>query len=79
MKTEYFPKECSFTKWYPKLSKNALKAEIIPLPDEVCKYLELDAFILPAEAISNGTSFNSEWSDGSAVVEDDLEVFIYHL
>lgn len=74
MKTEYFPKECSFTKWYPKLNKIALKAEILPLPEEVCKYLVLDAFILPVEAISNGTSCNSEWSDGSAVVDNDQEV-----
>lgn len=74
MKTELFPKECSFTKWYPKLSKVALDAEILPLPEEVSKYLELDAFILPAEAISNGKSSNSEWSDGSAVVEDDQDV-----
>ncbi|XP_071863453.1 translation initiation factor eIF2 assembly protein [Bombus fervidus] len=62
--------ECSFTSWYPLFSKDSLRATIIHIPDEVLKYLEHDAFVLPVEAIDS-TLQNTEWMDGSPVVNDE--------
>ncbi|XP_011502242.1 PREDICTED: cell division cycle protein 123 homolog [Ceratosolen solmsi marchali] len=69
MKTESLQAMCSFCQWYPLFSKNALEAIVLPVPKNVCDYLEHDAFILPSEATSKITYSNSEWSDGSAVNE----------
>lgn len=74
MKLENTQVECSFCKWYPLFSKNALEGVILPVPEEVCKYLEHDAFLLPLEATTNGVTCNSEWSDGSAVNDESEEV-----
>ncbi|XP_001599958.1 cell division cycle protein 123 homolog [Nasonia vitripennis] len=73
MKTENSQVQCSFCNWYPLFSKNALEAVTLPLPVEVCKYLEHDAFLLPVEATSSGLPSNSEWSDGSAVNHDESD------
>ena len=65
--------ECSFSTWYPYFSKDSLEAIILPLPDDILKYLEQDAFILPAEATKN-IEYNTEWSDGSTMNSDLPEV-----
>lgn len=65
--------ECSFTAWYPHFSKDSLEAIILPLPDEILKYLEHDAFVLPVEATKN-VECTAEWSDGSTVYPDSSEV-----
>ncbi|KOX69767.1 hypothetical protein WN51_05052 [Melipona quadrifasciata] len=62
--------ECSFPSWYPLFSKDSLRATIIHIPDEVLKYLEYDAFVLPVEA-TNFTSQNAEWMDGSPIANDE--------
>lgn len=65
--------ECSFTSWYPLFCKDSLKATIIYIPDEVLKYLEHGAFILPVEA-TNTILQNTEWMDGSPVINDDVNL-----
>ena len=77
MKAKNILLECSFTKWYPKFSKNTLEATFLPLPDEICKYLEDDDFVLPVEATNAKITCNSEWSDGSAVLDNDQDVSIF--
>lgn len=64
--------ECSFCSWYPKFTKEALESVILPIPEDVLKYLEHDAFLLPVEA-TNDTICNSEWADGSPVVNESSE------
>lgn len=71
MKSDFSPAECSFSKWYPKFSKNASKAVILPLPEEIIKYLEHDAFLLPLEAANDKSTVGTEWSDGSTVDAND--------
>lgn len=65
--------ECSFASWYPLFCKDSLKATIIHIPDEVLKYLEYDAFVLPVEA-TNSTSQNAEWMDGSPIANDEVNL-----
>ncbi|OAD53503.1 hypothetical protein WN48_09843 [Eufriesea mexicana] len=62
--------ECSFASWYPLFYKNSLRATIICIPDEVLKYLEHDAFVLPVEATSSILQ-NTEWMDGSPVINEE--------
>lgn len=69
--------ECSFTSWYPLFSKDSLRATIIHIPDEVLKYLEHDAFVLPVEA-TDSTLQNTEWMDGSPVVNDEVGLKCVH-
>ena len=57
--------ECSVSNWYPIFAKNALEAELLPIPNEVFNYLQHDVFVLPVEASSSVTT-NSEWTDGSS-------------
>ncbi|XP_014213031.1 cell division cycle protein 123 homolog [Copidosoma floridanum] len=65
---------CSFCQWYPLFSKNAVEAVILSLPDDVLKYVEHDAFLLPVEAASNvNLAKDSEWSDGSAICNDEVD------
>ena len=71
MKVDRVQVDCSFCKWYPLFHKNSLDAVTLPLPENVCKYLEHDAFLLPVEATSNGIASGAEWSDGSAVKDED--------
>jgi hypothetical protein len=70
MRTECPQTECSFSKWYPLFDKYAFEAVILPMPEDVCKYLEHDVFFLPQEATSKHLSSTRwEWSDGSVVEE----------
>ncbi|XP_076237249.1 translation initiation factor eIF2 assembly protein [Calliopsis andreniformis] len=62
--------ECSFSSWYPQFHKVSLEATIIHIPNEVLEYLEHDAFLLPVEA-TNASLQDSEWADGSPVVDDE--------
>lgn len=64
---------CSISSWYPEFSKDALDTVILPLSDDILKYLEHDAFILPVEA-TNDKICESEWTDGLPVNHDSLEV-----
>ncbi|XP_058795477.1 cell division cycle protein 123 homolog [Phymastichus coffea] len=73
MKSNISYVDYSFCQWYPLFSKNVLEAVMLPLPQDVCKYLEHDAFLLPLEAINKGNSCNSEWSDGSAIKDEEEE------
>lgn len=63
--------ECSFASWYPQFRKDSLTATILDIPEEVLKYLEHDAFILPIEATNSGLQ-NSEWLDGSPVINEEV-------
>ncbi|KAJ8664518.1 hypothetical protein QAD02_006180 [Eretmocerus hayati] len=72
MKVDNSQVECSFTQWYPHFNKNSLEAVTLTIPDDVCKYLEHDAFVLPVEATTNTLASNSEWSDGTAV-DDEVD------
>lgn len=74
MKEENSSAACSFCNWYPKFKKNSLKAAIIALPKDVCKYLENDAFLLPVEATNKSTSDNTEWHDGTTGEDEYDEV-----
>lgn len=74
MKTANSLLDYSCCQWYPLFSKNALEAVILPLTKQLCQYLEHDAFILPLEATNNSASCHSEWSDGSAVENEDQQV-----
>ena len=65
--------ECSFTAWYPQFLKESLEAISLPISNEIFKYLEHDAFVLPVEATKN-IECNSEWSDGSSVNPVSSEV-----
>ncbi|XP_029034365.1 cell division cycle protein 123 homolog [Osmia bicornis bicornis] len=62
--------ECSFASWYPQFRKDSLNATILDIPEEVLKYLEHDAFILPIEATNSGLQ-NPEWLDGSPVINEE--------
>ncbi|XP_020286701.1 cell division cycle protein 123 homolog [Pseudomyrmex gracilis] len=64
--------ECSFSSWYPIFEKVSLKATILHIPDEILKYLEHDAFVLPVEATQRLPE-NSEWADGSLVIDEEKE------
>lgn len=66
--------ECSFSSWYPTFKKDSLEARILHVPNEILKYLEHDAFVLPLEA-TRSLSEDSEWADGSPVTYEE-EVFI---
>lgn len=57
---------CSFSSWHEKFSKDSLNSTIIDIPNEVLEYLDLDAFVLPKEAIT-GSINNPEWTDGAIV------------
>lgn len=70
--------ECSISHWYPVFAKDALEARIVRIPEQVCKYLQHDTFILPAEASpdppvdvkwTDGTTSNAETSEVSAILE----------
>lgn len=65
--------ECSFSSWYPQFYKNSLKAIILHIPNEVLEYLEHDAFLLPAE-VTNDVLENAEWTDGSPVVNEEVDL-----
>lgn len=64
--------EFSFCSWYKQFKKHSLVATIIPIPDEILKYLEYDMFVLPAEAIKHSSSDN-EWSDSGLPDEENPE------
>lgn len=69
--------KCSFSSWYPLFSKDTFEATILPIPENVQKYLEHDAFILPKEATkkqSRAQSKELEWSDGSLTNADAADV-----
>lgn len=42
--------ECCISTWYPLFRKESLTATVLYIPNEVLKYLEHDAFVLPLEA-----------------------------
>lgn len=65
--------ECSFPFWYPQLRKISFEATVLRIPNEVLKYLEHDAFVLPVEA-TNVSRQNDEWTDGSPVVDDEVNL-----
>lgn len=62
--------ECSFSCWYPTFKKDSLEATILDIPDDILKYLEHDAFVLPIEAVKS-LAEDSEWTDGSPVTGED--------
>lgn len=64
--------ECSFSCWYPTFKKDSLEATILDIPDDILKYLEHDAFVLPIEAVKS-LAEDSEWTDGSPVTGEDEE------
>lgn len=64
--------ECSFPSWYPIFKKDSLKTTILDIPDDVLKYLEHDAFVLPLEA-TKSLPENAEWIDGSPVTGEEEE------
>lgn len=64
--------ECSFSSWYPTFKKDSLEARILHVPNEILKYLEHDAFVLPLEA-TRSLSEDSEWADGSPVTYEEEE------
>lgn len=70
--------ECSFSSWYPIFEKISLKATILRIPDEILKYLEHDAFVLPVEATQKLPE-NSEWADGSLVTGEEKVSFTFFL
>ncbi|XP_015599767.1 cell division cycle protein 123 homolog [Cephus cinctus] len=65
-------RELSFSVWYPRFTKDSLEAVVLPIPDNVLKYLEHDAFVLPLEA-AKSVPYSSEWSDGSPVNQESAE------
>lgn len=66
--------ECSVCTWYPKFAKVSVESRILRIPEEVSKYLEHDAFVLPSEAVGEGVG-NGEWTDGSAVDDSGVRYF----
>lgn len=71
--------ECSFSCWYPTFKKDSLEATILDIPDDVLKYLEHDAFMMPIEAVRS-LAENSEWTDGSPVTsEEEVLFFIWKI
>lgn len=69
--------ECSFSCWYPTFKKDSLEATILDIPDNVLKYLEHDAFMMPIEAVRS-LAENSEWTDGSPVTsEEEVLYFLF--
>ncbi|XP_043253438.1 cell division cycle protein 123 homolog isoform X2 [Colletes gigas] len=65
--------ECSFLSWYPQFRKHSLEATILHIPNEVVKYLQHDAFILPFEARTHGLE-SAKWTDGSPVVDEEPQL-----
>lgn len=72
MRAENSSTACSFCKWYPQFKKNSLQATVFPLPKDVCKYLDDDAFVMPVEVTNNSSSSCTEWHDGTTG-EDDYD------
>lgn len=68
--------ECSFSCWYPTFKKDSLEATILNIPDDVLKYLEHDAFVMPIEAVKS-LEKNSEWTDGSPITGEEEVIFFY--
>lgn len=64
--------EFSFCSWYKQFKKQSLVATIIPIPDEILKYLEYDVFLLPLEVIKR-SSIDNEWADSSVEDEENSE------
>ncbi|XP_034944748.1 cell division cycle protein 123 homolog [Chelonus insularis] len=64
--------ECSISSWYPIFVKDSLDTEILPIPEDVLKYLESDPFILPVEVTDNKIS-HLKWEDGSSVNDDSQD------
>lgn len=67
-----FQPEFSFCSWYKQFKKCSLVATVIPIPDDVLKYLQYDIFLLPLEAIKHSSSDN-EWNDSSLQNDKDSE------
>lgn len=68
--------ECSIATWYPVFRRQTVKSLIIPLPDEVVKYLEEDGIVLPLEATpvlhhtssrNEGSEEETDWSEEEQV------------
>lgn len=58
--------ECSIATWYPVFRRHTVKSLMVPVPDEVIKYLEEDGIVLPLEATPTArhtSSRNEEDSD----------------
>ncbi|KAG7199970.1 hypothetical protein KM043_014398 [Ampulex compressa] len=64
--------ECSFTSWYPQFCKYALKAVMIPIPENIVQYLENDAFLLPLE-VSKSLPEDAKWADGLPVADEETD------
>lgn len=71
---------CSYQNWYEVFRKNAIKSFVLPIPNEVLKYLKQDFFILPKECapvigcssssfIGEETNFDDEDTEGVDVPE----------
>ncbi|XP_015187680.1 PREDICTED: cell division cycle protein 123 homolog [Polistes dominula] len=67
-----FQPEFSFCSWYNQFKKCSLVATVIPISDDVLKYLQYDPFVLPLEAIIHSSSDN-EWNDSSLQNDEDSE------
>lgn len=66
--------ECSFASWYSTFKEDSLKATILPIPDDVTRYLEYDAFVLPLEATKPDESFlDPKWRDDSATGGEEVQ------
>lgn len=70
--------ECSFSSWYAAFEKDSFKAKILLIPDDVLKYLEHGAFLLPLEAVKLSPK-NSEWTKEPSTINEEevLILFIY--
>lgn len=76
---------CMLVNWYDQFRKNTIKAQIVPVPDDVLEYLRQDLVILPKECSvlsSSDTSktkhfntYNDEFSDDEEDDEEELPAF----
>ncbi|XP_066586682.1 translation initiation factor eIF2 assembly protein-like isoform X1 [Prorops nasuta] len=65
--------ECSFSSWYPLFKKDSLRATKLDIPDEILKYLEHDAFLLPLEATNDAPPSPGWTDDFSSEADKDCE------
>lgn len=62
---------CSYHNWYEEFRKNCIKSFVLPIPQEVLKYLQQDFFILPKECAPVGSSSGACFVGEESNFDDD--------
>jgi predicted RNA methylase len=62
---------CSYHNWYEDFKKNCIKSYVLPIPEDVLKYLKDEFFILPRECLQNATVSNVKFVGEESNFDDE--------